>query len=294
MLSGVGPNATLSKYGISIVSALEGVGQNMHDTCSIGGLQFGMSTPDAGNFKKTNESLWEANAAYLENGRGPLSSTGADFVGWEKLPEAYRANFTNSTVGELSQWPEDWPEVEIVLSSSGDISAGNSGSSATLYVGTVSIQLVATLSRGNVTINSSSVEDNPVIHTNFFSSQTDQEVAVAAYRRAMSIAENLDCRTSEILEPSADILASNDDLLQYIKESGVNPIHHGSSTCRMGRDGDDMAVVDSKGRVFGVTGLRVIDSSSFRHTPPGHTQAATYAHAEKLVADVITENADRN
>jgi hypothetical protein len=72
----------------------------------------------------------------------------------------------------------------------------------------------------------------------------------------------------------------------------------------MGRANDSMAVVDSKARVIGVTGLRVIDSSSFRFTPPGHTQAATCeldpmpkpfvhcvnhsldAHAEKLVEDI--------
>lgn len=42
----------------------------------------------------------------------------------------------------------------------------------------------------------------------------------------------------------------------------------------MGRVNETMAVVDSTARVFGVKGLRVIDSSSFRFTPPGHTQAA--------------------
>ena len=46
-------------------------------------------------------------------------------------------------------------------------------------------------------------------------------------------------------------------------------------TGMMGRANETMAVVDSEARVFGVSGLRVIDSSSFRFTPPGHTQAAT-------------------
>lgn len=40
----------------------------------------------------------------------------------------------------------------------------------------------------------------------------------------------------------------------------------------MGKEGDGMAVVDSKARVFGVRGLRVVDASSFVFTPPGHTQ----------------------
>lgn len=50
-----------------------------------------------------------------------------------------------------------------------------------------------------------------------------------------------------------------------------------------------MAVVDSQGRVCGVQNLRVVDSSSFPFTPPGHTQGVTYAHAEKLVQDVLDE-----
>lgn len=34
-----------------------------------------------------------------------------------------------------------------------------------------------------------------------------------------------------------------------------------------------MAVVDSKARVFGVNGLRVVDASSFALLPPGHPQS---------------------
>jgi hypothetical protein len=64
-----------------------------------------------------------------------------------------------------------------------------------------------------------------------------------------------------------------------------------------------VVVVDSHGRVFGVQKWRVIDSSSFALTSPGHTQGATCkyhsfqilerfcslvvdAHAEKLVDDI--------
>lgn len=42
----------------------------------------------------------------------------------------------------------------------------------------------------------------------------------------------------------------------------------------MGKVGDPNAVIDSKARVLGVTGLRVVDASSFPFLPPGHPSAA--------------------
>jgi choline dehydrogenase len=47
-----------------------------------------------------------------------------------------------------------------------------------------------------------------------------------------------------------------------------------------------MAVVDSHARVFGVSGLRVVDASAFPFLPPGHPQSSVYALAEKI-ADLI-------
>ena len=41
----------------------------------------------------------------------------------------------------------------------------------------------------------------------------------------------------------------------------------------MGKRDDPMAVIDSRARVFGVEGLRVVDASSFPFVLPGHPQA---------------------
>jgi len=42
---------------------------------------------------------------------------------------------------------------------------------------------------------------------------------------------------------------------------------------KMGQDNDPMAVIDSKARVYGVTGLRVVDASAFPILTPGHPEA---------------------
>ena len=41
----------------------------------------------------------------------------------------------------------------------------------------------------------------------------------------------------------------------------------------MGHGSDSKAVVDTHGRVFGVSSLRVVDASTFPLLPPGHCQA---------------------
>lgn len=41
----------------------------------------------------------------------------------------------------------------------------------------------------------------------------------------------------------------------------------------MGVDSDPMAVVDSRARVYGVKGVRVVDASAFPFLPPGHPQS---------------------
>ena len=293
MLSGVGPKGTLRANNIPIVHALEGVGQNMHDSCAIGGPQFRMSTPSSSSFTDDPATLVDAERMLLRNGTGPLTNMGADFFAWEKLPRAYRANFSDATSEAYAQWPADWPELEIGMSPSGtspfaDDEAGGAGEEDALY-GQLNVILVAAISRGNVSINSSRVADPPVIHTNWLEDRADQQMALAAYRRARDIVAHIGARVGDTIYPNATVFDDDDKLLEFIKSEGVNPIHHASSTNRMGKEGDAMAVVDSRGRVFGVEGLRVVDSSSFRHTPPGHTQATTYMLAEKLVADVVAE-----
>jgi choline dehydrogenase len=49
---------------------------------------------------------------------------------------------------------------------------------------------------------------------------------------------------------------------------------------------DEMSVLDAKARVYGVEGLRVVDTSSFP-VLIGHPQSNAYALAEKIAADII-------
>lgn len=66
---------------------------------------------------------------------------------------------------------------------------------------------------------------------------------------------------------------TDEQILEVIRNS-VMTIFHASCTCKMGARNDTQAVVDSRARVFGVEGLRVVDVSAFPFLVPGHPQSS--------------------
>ena len=75
---------------------------------------------------------------------------------------------------------------------------------------------------------------------------------------------------------------------EWVKDNAWG--HHASCSCRMGSRDDARAVVDSRFRVHGVTGLRIVDASVFPKIPGFFIAAAVYMISEKA-SDVIAEDA---
>lgn len=69
--------------------------------------------------------------------------------------------------------------------------------------------------------------------------------------------------------PGADVVQTDEDILNFAGDNIVT-IWHAVGTCKTGSDDDEFAVLDSKARVRGVNGLRVVDASAFPILPPGH------------------------
>jgi choline dehydrogenase len=139
--------------------------------------------------------------------------------------------------------------------------------------GTIVTVPVSPLSRGWVNITSNSTRDLPLVNPNHLSHPTDREVAVQAFKRARSFFETQAMKPFVIKEvtPGSNV-TSDKDILDFIMSNSYQN-WHASCTCRMGRVNDSMAVVDSRARVIGVHGLRVVDASSFALLPPGHPQS---------------------
>ncbi|KAK5991882.1 Patulin synthase [Cladobotryum mycophilum] len=293
MVSGVGPSDTLERFNIPAVSVLPGVGQNMWDHILFGNA-FEVNFPTFDAVTKNLVTLALVLAEYITFHDGPATSNEIEFLGWEKIPEHHRNEFTSSTKKQLDEFPADWPEVEYLglNAFSGDLSyplliQPRDGKQYATIMGA----LVAPLSRGNVTINSASMFDKPVINPNWLSSKGDQEVAVALLKRMREVWNTKELRSIRIGNeywPGKDVV-TDEQILDFIRNTMMT-VWHPSCTCKMGKKDDLMAVVDAAARVYGVKGLRVVDASAFPLLPPGHPQSTIYALAEKIAHNIIHGN----
>jgi 5-(hydroxymethyl)furfural/furfural oxidase len=87
-----------------------------------------------------------------------------------------------------------------------------------------------------------------------------------------------------------DSLLADDTKLTAFVGNSVSGVWHASGTCKMGAASDPMAVTDGAGRVHGVGGLRVCDSSIMPAIPRANTNMPTLMLAERI-ADLIKAQA---
>jgi len=276
MVSGIGPKETLKKFDIPVLSNLQGVGQGTHDSAAVHGPIWEIEGISIGGWKQPDK-FQEAVVEFNQFKKGPLTNGGVDVGAFEKIPVA---NLSKKAQEDLAQYPDDWPEVEYIMQMV-DTPSGATGKN----YAAMTIRMVGTVSRGNMTIASASNLDAPIINPNWLLEDTDKEVALYALLRARELWKHIPSRIGKEVYPGANI--TSDEHLLDLTYDNLDPTHHGTASCAMGKADDPLAVVDSKGRVFGVKNLRLIDSSTMPLTPPGHTMGPTYANAEKLIQDII-------
>lgn len=90
-----------------------------------------------------------------------------------------------------------------------------------------------------------------------------------------------------------DLLRDDDKLTEFVGNN-VGGVWHASGTCRMGADNDAMAVTDGAGRVYGVAGLRVCDSSIMPSIPRANTNMPTLMLTERIADLIKAETGSRS
>jgi len=289
MVSGVGPASTLSSLSIPVIADRPGVGQNLWDNC-FSGPAYPVTVTTHNKFANP-AFIGAAIDEYNNNRTGILTNGGGDFLAFEKLPQGSLSNATRNDLDH--EFGSDWPDVEYL-----ELDAWYGNQLETEPVDTVGQNyaallpgLTAPFSRGNVTIISNDTAVHPIVSPNWLEDSRDQEVLIAAFKRARQVFNSMAMegavRGPESW-PGANVTLDA-DILTAIQQS-AQTIWHASATNKMGQANDTMAVVDSKAKVFGVESLRVVDVSALPFLPPGQPQSVVYALAEKIADDILLGN----
>ena len=264
-LSGLGPAALLQRHDIEVVRDLPGVGANLQDHLQIRAVfqVEGVSTLN------TLASSWFGKARigleYALRRTGPMS-----------MAPSQLGAFARS--GPDKAWPDLQYHVQpLSLEAFGEPLHG-------FNAFTASVCNLNPTSRGSVAIRSADAADAPLIAPNYLSTAEDREVAARSLRLTRRIVEQPALARYRPSEYKPGVQFQTDEELARLAGDIATTIFHPVGTCRMGRGDDDGAVVDSRLRVRGVSGLRVIDASVMPTITSGNTNSPTLMIAERAAA----------
>lgn len=137
---------------------------------------------------------------------------------------------------------------------------------------------------GYVRLKSSNPRHQPEIHLDFYPEGSEADIAALSegVERLLGILN----RTGEPYQPFEVVQPPpGESIEQSIRDHSWT--HHVTSSCRMGPADDPDYCVDSKFRVNGVDGLRVVDGSVFPISPGGFPASSTATVSRKAFYDII-------
>ncbi len=266
LLSGVGPAAQLSQFGIPMVLDKPGVGENLQDH-----LQLRMIYKVTG-IKTLNEmyaSVFGRAQIFLDYAlrrRGPLT-----------MAPSQLGIFTRSD-GKRERANIQYHVQPLSLDRFGE-------PLHTFPAFTASVANVQPTSRGHIRLKSADPAAAPAIQPNYLSTDEDRRVAADSIRVTRRIVEQPALKPFQPVEYLPGEAVGDDDA-SLVKAAGDvgTTIFHPVGTAKMGRDSDPLSVVDERLRVFGLDRIRVIDASVMPTITSGNTNSPTIMIAEKGAA----------
>lgn len=272
-LSGIGDPETLAAAGVEVAVASPNVGARMREHRVLT-MQVRL-TEDLGYNKilATPEGQQQAFAEYQATGGGPLAAPSFDIVGFFKTrPELDRPD-AQLQIAPYSMGPPD-PSKGIQLER-------EPGMLCITY-------LLRPDSEGSLRITSADPDAPMDIDPNYFATEHDRTTSVDAFRlmRRLFATGALAKRIEHETAPGHEV-QTDQEILDFALVGGTAGFH-AIGTAAMGPNDDD--VVDSRLRVRGVAGLRVVDASVLPVMVSGNLNGPVSALAWRA-ADFIVEDA---
>jgi choline dehydrogenase len=292
-LSGIGPEHELKRHNIPVLVDLPGVGTNLQDHMEIGVIHE-LPTPfevaEKCKFRQHDDPClteWRENKGIYGQSNGFI------FAAIKKSSQAHKDKDFGSIpdlflFGGVAAFRGYYPGY------SQDVYRHANWTWVVLKAHTAN-------NAGKVTLRSADPRDPPNILFNYF----DAGEPEAAKRDVRAMAEGVELSrelTRAGVEgkvqgtskppggPVKEMIpgtrtASDKEIEGYVKNEAWS--HHASCTNPIGAETDKMAVLDSKFRVRGVEGLRVVDASVFPRIPGFFVAVPVYMVGEKAAESIL-------
>jgi choline dehydrogenase len=266
-LSGIGAAEELSALGIQVVHDLPGVGENLQDH-----LEFYFQVACKEPITLYSSINWRSRA--LIGAR------------WILRKDGLGATNHFETCGFIRSRPGiAYPDIQyhflpMAVAYDGSTLAQEHGFQA--HVGPM-----RSMSRGSVRLKSADPREKPAIRFNYLSEPDDWIEMRACVRltRELFAQGAFDRYRGRELQPGAEV-RTDEQIDAFIREK-VESAYHPSCSCKMGAPSDPKAVVGPDARVYGLEGLRVVDSSIMPSVTTGNLNAPTIMLAEKAADHIL-------
>ncbi len=266
-LSGVGPGAELQALGLPVVHDLPGVGENLQDHLEFY-FQVACKEPIT---LYSSINLW---SRALIGARWLLRKDGLGATNHFET-----CGFIRSRSGV--RYPDiQYHFLPMAVAYDGSTLAQEHGFQA--HVGPMRSK-----SRGWVRLVSTSAFEKPQVFFNYLSHQDDWTEMRACVRltREIFAQQAFDRYRGREIQPGAAV--QTDEQIDAFIRDKVESAYHPSCSCKMGSANDPMGVVNPECKVYGLEGLRVVDSSIMPSVTTGNLNAPTIMLAEKAADHII-------
>jgi choline dehydrogenase len=277
--SGIGAAAPLKEHGIEVRADLPAVGENLCDHQNLA-ISYDLNNHPGDNREFGGWRLYRHAAQYFITRSGRLARVGMPLT------------MLYSTTGQ-----RDWPDLQLAaapfaMRSSKEMKAepGRGPLSLTPGITFAGFDL-RPHSRGSVRIRSTDPREAPSVNAGWWSDERDKAKSLLLVRTLRKIAASEELRRYVGQErfPGPNRL-SDEELIEELKWM-MSPGLHGTGTCAMGTS-TASSVLDSRCRVHGISGLRVVDASIMPTPVSGNTNGPAMVVGARA-AELILEDAHR-
>jgi choline dehydrogenase len=272
LLSGVGPAQHLQDMGIDVIRDMPAVGSNLHDHFNTAASWRCSKAITLNDLQNSGLRKISAGIRYGLFRSGPMASNGI-------------------TVGVFTRSDPrlERPDIQINLFEWSTKERSRDAVVSHPFPGfTLTPVHLRPDGRGTVRLGSPDPFAWPAVLFDYLRTDYDIQALLFGLRLVRKIAEQAALKPYVVNEifPGPNI-SSDDDLLDYVRRSGVSN-QHPASSCSMGTGPN--SVVDPRLRVHGIAGLRIADASVMPVVVGGNTNAPTIMIGEKAAAMILEDS----